>query len=426
MLIKPQQKLESIDFSSIPVENDWESDTEKELLMHHIHHYPAKFKHFVVSRSLEYAQQSGKRVSVIGDVFCGCGTTALEAKRRNIDFWGCDINPVATLIARVKSQQYNDQRLNQYYGAIVEKFGQLKTTDSPRLEVNERITYWFNSKQISDLHHLIIAIQQVVPRGKYRNFFLVGFSNILKCTSAWLAKSIKPQRDPAKIPQKAMSAFERQIMMMRKANKEAIDVYKSSSKTRIITANFLKFSSKWPKLDVIVTSPPYVTSYDYADLHQLSALWLGYADDYRDLRKGSIGSRQVQFSVAMLRTITESGKKTVEELAGKDLHIAKSVAKYFIDIDRTVKNILRLLKKNGLAFFIIGNTKYEHIEIDNAKFIAECMIKYNFQNINVIKRKISSKILTPFRDEQGKFSSLRGQNEVYPFEYIIIGKKGRS
>jgi len=36
--------------------------------------------------------------------------------------------------------------------------------------------------------------------------------------------------------------------------------------------------------------PPYVTSYEYADLHQLSTLWLGYTDDYRKLRSGSIGS----------------------------------------------------------------------------------------------------------------------------------------
>lgn len=33
-----------------------------------------------------------------------------------------------------------------------------------------------------------------------------------------------------------------------------------------------------------------MTSYEYADLHQLSSLWLGYTEDYRDLRKGSIGS----------------------------------------------------------------------------------------------------------------------------------------
>jgi hypothetical protein len=27
---------------------------------------------------------------------------------------------------------------------------------------------------------------------------------------------------------------------------------------------------------LVITSPPYVTSYEYADLHQLTSIWLGY------------------------------------------------------------------------------------------------------------------------------------------------------
>lgn len=66
------------------------------------------------------------------------------------------------------------------------------------------------------------------------------------------------------------------------------DVY-YKAKTTINCTNFLE-EKNLPKTDLIITSPPYVTSYEYADLHQLSSLWLGYTEDYRDLRKGSIGS----------------------------------------------------------------------------------------------------------------------------------------
>src|SRR3546814_11916196 len=57
-------------------------------------------------------------------------------------------------------------------------------------------------------------------------------------------------------------------------------------------ANVLTVARPRQSLDLIVTSPPYVTSYEYADLHQLSSLWLGYAQDHRELRVGSIGSSQ--------------------------------------------------------------------------------------------------------------------------------------
>ena len=41
---------------------------------------------------------------------------------------------------------------------------------------------------------------------------------------------------------------------------------------------------------LIVTSPPHVTSYEYADLHQLTALWMEYTKDLSDFRKRFIGT----------------------------------------------------------------------------------------------------------------------------------------
>ncbi len=46
-------------------------------------------------------------IKTIGDIFCGCGTTALEARLNKKQFWGCDINPVATLISKAKRDVNN-------------------------------------------------------------------------------------------------------------------------------------------------------------------------------------------------------------------------------------------------------------------------------------------------------------------------------
>ncbi|NQU40486.1 MAG: hypothetical protein HQ523_11080 [Lentisphaerae bacterium] len=79
--------------------------------MHRIHAYPAKFPSFITPKAVRYAQAQGVTVNRIADVFCGCGTTALEARRLGTDFWGCDINPVATLITRVKRSSFQVARL---------------------------------------------------------------------------------------------------------------------------------------------------------------------------------------------------------------------------------------------------------------------------------------------------------------------------
>jgi len=99
-------------FDNVKIDRFWNIGDEKEALMHRIHAYPAKFPAFITTKAIEYAQQNRVKVNTIADVFCGCGTTAFEAKRNNIDFWGSDISPVATLIVYVISASDTFKGLN--------------------------------------------------------------------------------------------------------------------------------------------------------------------------------------------------------------------------------------------------------------------------------------------------------------------------
>lgn len=101
------KQLSQISFEKIPENPFWNTGEKRDLKIHNIHAYPAKFPAFITTKALEYAQINSIKTDWIADVFCGCGTVAFEAKRNNINFWGCDINPVATMIAKTKSQNYN-------------------------------------------------------------------------------------------------------------------------------------------------------------------------------------------------------------------------------------------------------------------------------------------------------------------------------
>ena len=87
---------------------NWDFGEDAEDPIHRIHRYPAKFPAFIFTKALKHAEQQGVRVRSVADVFCGCGTTAVEAKKHGKDFWGCDINPVAVLISQVKTHRYRD------------------------------------------------------------------------------------------------------------------------------------------------------------------------------------------------------------------------------------------------------------------------------------------------------------------------------
>ncbi len=390
--------------------------------MHRIHAYPAKFPAFITTKALVFAQQNGVETSCVADVFCGCGTVAFEAKRNNIHFWGCDINPVATMIAKAKSRKYQPWRLQKYYEAIIEAF--LRSTfDNAYSSANERLKYWYDREHYEDLFRLKSAIEESTsPSSDYRLFFTCAFSNILKATSRWLTKSIKPQIDPCKKPTDVMVAFKDQCKFMMAANEES-DV-SGESTIDIITGNFLDPSVNRPKVDMIITSPPYVTSYEYADLHQLSSLWLGFAEDYRELRNGSIGSLHHVYNFEReLKRLNNTGSSIVFRLLDRHKPKARSVAKYFLDMQQVAAVCHSMLNNGGMALFVIGNTEYKGVKIDNACHLAESLFSSGFADVYATKRRISKKILTPYRDKRGRFTTDDLGRKVYSEEFILIGRK---
>lgn len=410
-------------FQQLQENRFWSTGSGGELKLHRIHAYPAKFPAFIPTKALQFAQEQGLKVRRVADIFCGCGTVAFEARRGNIDFWGCDINPVATLIARTKSGSFDTNLLTQYFTAIAATVKGASTKTSLTETARERLDYWYSAEQFQSLARLLNAINKIVPpRSRYRAFFHCAFSSILKATSRWLTKSIKPQVDPLKKPVDAWGAFAKQFEMMKSAFQQS--TWKQSSAAKILTANFLKLESAPRDVDLLITSPPYVTSYEYADLHQLSSLWLGYASDYRDLRKGSIGSTQHELDFNReINRLNTVGFRVVFGLFDRDRSIARSTANYFLDMQAVSRRCYDLLRRKGLALFVIGDTEYKGVRIDNAAHLAESLLRGGFPSVRVAKRKMSGKILTPYRDPIGQFSRSGDGRHVYGEEFIIIASK---
>ena len=401
---------------------------DREDPIHRIHGYPAKFPAFITSKALQYAQDRGVEVATIADVFCGCGTTAVEARRKGMSFWGCDINPVATLIAQVKTRCYRDDTLARYYVGVKDTFETVSANDEDYRLINDRIRYWFEDENIDDLLRLLKAIRlQIPPKSLYSKYFLCAFSNILKPTSRWLTKSIKAQRDPNKVRRDVMDAFDSQFELMRRANEGSVGTFEpNKNKTiAIATRNFLSNRPRKRVADLIVTSPPYVVSYDYADIHQLSALWLGFATDYRDLRKNMIGNRYGVSSPldTDIDQLCKTGKKTYSDLLQVDRGKAASVIRYFMDLGKTADRCWHLLNESGLAVFVIGNTQYGGVKIDNAGYLAECLERTDFKDVEITRRKVSLKIMTPYRDSKGRFTRDSSERQVYNEEFVVTGRR---
>jgi predicted translin family RNA/ssDNA-binding protein len=86
----------------------------------------------------------------------------------------------------------------------------------------------------------------------------------------------------------------------------------------------------------------------------------------------------------------------------------------------------RVLKKDGHACLVIGDTTFKGVKIKSAEVFSETMQNLGFEMVDVIKRSIPHKLMPTIRDKQtGKFTKLENTNSklVYPEEYILIAKK---
>ena len=403
-------------------ETRWDFDEASEPKIHRIHAYPAKFPAFITKKAVDVARAAGVPVRTVADVFCGCGTTAFEARKLALDFWGRDINPVATLIAQVKSSHYDIEELRVHFENILRQYRVNRSHVTVR-DLPDRLTYWFSPRRKGELKALLCAIKDEVEDIQCQKFFLVAFSNILKPVSKWLTKSIKPQIDPNKKPETVLVAFKKQVAFMFKAVEES--PVQENTTCDIETGNLLTCHVDAPFADIVVTSPPYVTSYEYADLHQLSTLWLNYATDYRELRKGTIGSMYDDPDVERESAgLNKFGLNMVGRLKKVEKRKAAASARYFADMKRTVDKCSEILHPGGMVFFVIGDTEYKGVKIKNSVYLAHCLEDAGFVDVTMDKRQVTGKILTPYRNKEGRFSrSSNSAMKIYAEEYVLMGRK---
>lgn len=426
-------------FSSLISDDTWSfreaKRSETSYISHSYHRYPAKFIPQIVKRLIVDFTRKG---DIVFDPFGGCGTTLVEAKvlgRRSVGF---DINPVAKLITETKVTPLKPTSLDNYLERFIKTHEQLSGKDISTVH-SERIKYWFDPSVQVQLDRIFLAINDI-KNHKVKRFYLCAFSHVLKNCSRWLMKSIKPQIDPDKIPPNVLETFLSHIRHMMTKNSEFYELLKESGNLTTQATMRLRDSTKrFPlnsqSIDLIITSPPYVTSYEYADLHQLILLWLGddsmrysrwnkYAQEYQTFRGKFVGTKLAEHNNDS-QSLGPTANAIITQLPNNRKY-AKSVAKYFSDTQKSIIEMYRVLKPGGKACIIIGNTTLAGIEIRNAEVTAEQMQEAGFVIKNVIKRELSNKMITSWRDRvNGRFTNTGSSQKmrVYEHEFMIIAEK---
>ena len=387
---------------------------------HGFHSYPAMMIPQVARRLiLEYSNGG----DTLLDPFCGSGSVLVEAKLNKRYSWGIDLNPLAILIARVKTTPVEPKLLTGKLWDILEG---LNTLQPGEVQVPDffNIRFWFKERVIFELAKLKAVINRI-EANEIREFFQVVFSEVVRLSSNSRSSEFKLYRYPRERLQnhepnpiklfgsKAMA----NIAGMERYYKEVPDSYW----VRPILGNTLKLG-EIPKDSVkkVVTSPPYGdsrTTVAYGQFSRLSSQWLEL-EEYESVDKKSLGgipTKTLQHSLP-----SKALNNAIQLISEADEHRTKDVLSFYIDLNKALIEIDKVVKRGGMMCFVMGNRSVKAIRLPTDVILVELLTDLGYAHLLTIVRNIPSKRM-PLQNSP---SNIAGKvSDTMHKESIVIMRK---
>ncbi len=258
-----------------------------------IHPFPARMAPEVVADVLQRLQSE----ACVLDPMMGSGTFPLAAGRQGHQALGIDTDPLALLIADTSRCAWDTDAVLRCAQATYEKALDQRTSPWAHAdaETDKFINYWFDPDAKQSLGALAVAINEAPPR--LAAPLWVAFSRLIvtKDAGASRARDVSHSR-PHRV--RAMASFDpvhrfsgavRTVLMRAlhfgpPAHGGSVHILRADARGLPLVDN---------SVDLVMTSPPYLTAIDYLRGHRLSLVWMGYTvRALRSLRATNIGSER--------------------------------------------------------------------------------------------------------------------------------------
>lgn len=406
---------------------------------HGLHAYAAKCPPQLVRYGLRYYSKVGETVL---DPMAGSGTTLVEARLTGRNAIGYDIDPLARLIAEVKSRVIKDKlivaaqdeliRRTECYYKVAQRLptvvglpNRIQLPDLPRRD------YWFSRDVTIALALLSHYINETPMAEAIRNFFWVAFSSlILAKSSVANARDIVHSRHhywEHERPPDVLSKFKSRVKAMRRQMQEFAELCEqapaATAEARLGDAR--KTRQPAESVDLIFSSPPYVTALDYPRAHFLAVAWMQKvldfnAPDYMERGKTYIGTERAcpagEFGVDERLSSLSQTHKVLESLAHSSRTHAKRTQRYFLDMLQVFGEMRRVLKQGRHAIIVVCPSHIRKVEIPTHDILVELARRHGLRLKQEYTRTISARrrVLPYMQESFGKRMST---------EYVLIFQK---
>jgi len=353
-----------------------------------IHPFPARMAPSIVWESIP---DTGGRLRIL-DPMAGSGTTLVSARAKGHQAIGCDRDPLALLIARGWCTDFDSDKLRRRAELVLERARRLSKNLSAEqaypshadVETQEFLNYWFDDTNRIQLTALSKCISNVHAL-RERILLWCAFSRLIitKESGASLAMDISHSRPHRKYREGPVRPFDKFLYAVEYIIRKAPFRNNNNKTPEVILreADARRLPFRRNSVDMVITSPPYINAIDYIRAHKFSLVWMGYSiSSLRSLRSGNIGSECCgNFCNTDQHWETIKRMGDVEKLNRRHFGI---VARYVADMNCVFAECRRVLRKDGEAIFVIGDSTVAGIFIKNSEACIDLAERNGFKLVS--------------------------------------------
>lgn len=366
------------------------------------------------------------------DPFNGTGTTTLSAKKLGIDSIGTDTSPASVLSARCKTDWDIDldefrRRRSTLLSTIQPIFEEISsegntTLDSFGSDDSEDIDLskydfsepkktpkgWLSEKPLKKMKVLRYHIEEF-PDDDVTDLLKLAMIAIIPEDVGNVRFGPEATRDRKQAGDKNVFLFFKNKLAEIEKDLESVQALVESGELESSDAEILRADAREladvlredsellnsdkheGEVDYLITSPPYPAEHDYTRNQRLELIWLGAADDNKDLqkiKKANIRSHTKNIYVAddegeqvsireneRVDAIVSEMEQIIEDeniSHGFGNYYPRVVEEYFAGMQHHFEQVYDLMAPGAKATYVVGDSgSYWQVKIETAEILAE-------------------------------------------------------
>ena len=374
--------------------------------------YPAGFSYKLVETLIDEFRLN--HTHWILDPFVGCGTVNVVAKLRGVNAVGIEIHPFVHWVAKVKCfWEFDMERLRRDLMELLRTVRQPPDNvlqEQDLSEFPELVHKCFSEQNLRKLKFVRDTINAFDLTPQERDLFLLALADTLRTATragaGW--PYIAPSEYHEKRERDAISVFCETTQMF---FQDLLEVRSAQAKVEVTCKLLLQDARETYPLsdecvDLVVTSPPYLNNYDYADRTRLELYFFGWAKSWRDITEqirdrlivaATTQVRRTEFSTEplspQLRDLSHivysqlrdkvTQLERMRRLKGGKKSYDLMVAGYFNDMVKVLYQVYRVLKSGAPLVLVLGDSAPYGIHIPTDRYLGELALGLGFRRYTI-------------------------------------------